>query len=279
MANATPLAPCLGHDRARLRRFRHRDRSRPGRCSHGRHARHALARGAPVAAGRADHRALRPQRPHHRPGARRHRPRRRGQRADTRRRSRQATVAIEDKRFYSHHGIDFISRGARRPRRPARRPRRAGRQHDHRAVHQERLPGQRGRAGAQDPRGRARLAARGRLEQGPDPHRLPEHRLLRLGRLRRRGRRADLLPQARLAARPARVRPAGGAAAHAQRLLAGHRPGRRPGAPQPRAAADAAAGATSRARAGRGGRGHQARRVRPAAEPHRGARRPTSCST
>ena len=50
-------------------------------------------------------------------------------------------MAIEDKRFYEHHGVDFAGRRARACRRPARRARRAGRQHDHGAVRQERLPG------------------------------------------------------------------------------------------------------------------------------------------
>ena len=43
------------------------------------------------------------------------------------------------------------------------------------------------------PRGGARLPARAALEQGQDPHRVPQHRLLRRGCLRDRGRRPHLL--------------------------------------------------------------------------------------
>ena len=82
---------------------------------------------------------------------------------------------------------------------PERRP---GRLDDHRAVRQERAR----RAGQPDglrevQGGGARLPARAPLEQGQDPHRVPEHDLLRRGRLRDRGGRADLLRR-----RPSRLR-------------------------------------------------------------------------
>ena len=89
-------------------------------------------------------------------------------------------------------------RRARHAREPARRQRRAGRLHHHRAVRQERLHRRRAHLHAQDPRGGARLAARGQVEQGPDPHRVPQHRVLRRRRLRRRGGGAHVLPQARV---------------------------------------------------------------------------------
>ncbi len=78
----------------------------------------------------------------------------------------------------------------------------AGRLDDHRAVRQERA---RSRRQPHDPgevpRGGARLPARAPLEQGQDPHRVPEHDLLRRGRLRDRGRGAHLLRR-----RPPRLR-------------------------------------------------------------------------
>ena len=54
---------------------------------------------------------------------------------------KEATVAVEDKRFYSDfHGVDLrASCGRRWP--TSGGPCGAGRQHDHRAVRQERLPG------------------------------------------------------------------------------------------------------------------------------------------
>ena len=77
---------------------------------------------------------------------------------------------------------------------PERRP---GRLDDHRAVRQERArrPGQ-PHGLPEVPRGGARLPARAPLEQGQDPHRVPQHDLLRRGRLRDRGRGPHLLRQA-----------------------------------------------------------------------------------
>ena len=128
-------------------------------------------------------------------------------------------------------------RRARHRREPPRRRRRAGRLHHHRAVRQERLRRQRAHLHAQAPRGRARLAARGPVVQGPHPHRVPQHRVLRRRRLRRRGGGAHLLPQARLGAQPAGLRAARGAAQVPHRVRADHRPEARQGAAQHRAAA------------------------------------------
>ena len=89
-----------------------------------------------------------------------------------------------------------------------RGPRCAGRQHDHRAVRQERLPRRLDDTPhPQGARGCPRLGARATLVEEPHPHRLSEHRLLRRRRLRRAGRRADLLPQGRRAAHACRRRP------------------------------------------------------------------------
>ena len=94
-----------------------------------------------------------------------------------------------------------------------RRPHRAGRLDHHPAVHQERLPA--GRPAhvrhllAQAARGGARLAAREALVQGQDPHQLPEHDLLRRGRVRHRDGGAHLLRHHGAAAHPASSGPAG----------------------------------------------------------------------
>ena len=56
---------------------------------------------------------------------------------------------------------------------------RRGRLDDHAAVREERVHPQRADARAEGSRGRARVAARAALEQGPDPHRVPQHDLLR----------------------------------------------------------------------------------------------------
>ena len=78
----------------------------------------------------------------------------------------------------------------------------AGRLDDHRAVRQERARSRRQPHGPGEvPRGGARLQARAALDQGQDPHRVPEHDLLRRGRLRDRGRRPHLLRR-----RPPRLR-------------------------------------------------------------------------
>ena len=107
-----------------------------------------------------------------------------------------AAVAIEDRRFYDHGGVDPIgtARGAgeRRERRRA-----AGRLDDHAAVRQE-LRAVRGRDDGraaprggraehrpQGHRGGAGGAARQRAAQGRDPRPLPRRRVLRPRRVRR----------------------------------------------------------------------------------------------
>ena len=71
------------------------------------------------------------------------------------------------------------------------RQRRAGRLDDHAAVRQERLVHNERTIAASCKRGRARVAARARVVQGPDPDRVPEHDLLRERRLRRSSRRRE----------------------------------------------------------------------------------------
>ena len=111
-------------------------------------------------------------------------------------------VSIEDSRFYEHNGVDFQGIGRALVKDVLSQSAAAGRLDDHRAVRQERARSRRQPHGLREvPRGGARLPARAPLEQGQDPHRVPEHDLLRRGRLRDRGRRPHLLRH-----RPPRLR-------------------------------------------------------------------------
>ena len=137
----------------------------------------------------------------------------------------------------------------------------AGQEPLHRGPH-ARGPG---RLPAQDPRGQAGRGARERALEGVDPREVPQHDAVRDGRRadrdRRRGGRADLLRQARQAARPARGGAAGRPAAGAVGLLADPaRPGRQ--APPQRGA-----GQDGRARHGHraAGAGRDEARARPQA--------------
>ena len=128
-----------------------------------------------------------------------------------------ATVAIEDKRFWQHGGIDPIgitrafwadvSAGQGRP----------GRLDDHAAARPQPLHLARADVHAQAARGVPRGQARRQVVEAEDPHDLPEPDLLRQPGLRRRGGRADVLLEAgegadARAGRAAR-RPAAGAVA------------------------------------------------------------------
>ena len=121
---------------------------------------------------------------------------------------KQAIVAIEDKRFYEHRGVDIhgILRAVLQD-----------------VRHQQVVEGGSTitqqfvkNTYTQEPAldrpqaegGGARVAARAALVEGPDPDRLPEHDLLRERRLRRAAGGADLLPPRRRQARLGR----GGAA-------------------------------------------------------------------
>ncbi len=99
---------------------------------------------------------------------------------------KQAIVAVEDRRFFDHRGVD--ARAIARAfwadvREPERRP---GGIDDHAAVRQERLREEPALDRPQAPRGGARVAARAAVVEGQDPDRVPEHDLLRERRVRDR---------------------------------------------------------------------------------------------
>ena len=109
-----------------------------------------------------------------------------------------ATVAIEDKRFYHHHGVDFTGIA-----RAFVDDIKAGHVVQGASTITEQYV--KNAYIGSDPtltrklqRGRAGLGARRPLVQRQDPHRVPEHGLLRRRRLRRRSGLDDLLPQAGL---------------------------------------------------------------------------------
>ena len=108
-----------------------------------------------------------------------------------------AVLAIEDRKFYEHNGVDF---GGNVPRAPATStPARSSRARsdDHRAARQEHAhQGSQARSEDEGPRGRPRDAARERADQEPDPRGLPEPRAVREQRVRHRGRGRALLQQA-----------------------------------------------------------------------------------
>ena len=156
----------------------------------------------------------------------------------------------------------------RRARHPARRRgrhheprRRAGRLDDHAAVRQERDQPGRAHDLAEAPRGGARVAARAHEVEGLDPHRVPEHDLLRERRLRRRAGLPHLLrPQRGHDVDAGRGRAARGHPGEPSLYDPVAHPKRGARAPQPRAAADARSSTTSTAAQYR--RGDQRRRCR-----------------
>ena len=195
---------------------------------------------------------------------------------------KQALVDIEDSRFYEHNGLDVqgtlralvrnvaagrCARAARRSpsswssRRCCRRRDRRGAGGRHRGERRPQAAG--GAAGA---------GPGGDVLEGRDPHPVPEHRVLRPGRLRHPGRRPAVLQRERR-------RPHAAAGGHARRPGAepgqrrpDHQPGERRRPPQPGAPADARPRAHHRPAARRDLRAAGRRRAR-------AARRPTAAST
>ena len=130
-----------------------------------------------------------------------------------------AVIAIEDRRFYSHEGVDYtgIARALWQDilrRRAAQGGSTITQQFVKNALSAQARP-----LGVPEAaRGRARLPPRAQVVEGEDPHPVPEHRVLRQRRLRRRGRGAHLLRRRRRARgagerqRRRRRHPAAGAA-------------------------------------------------------------------
>ena len=122
-----------------------------------------------------------------------------------------AFVAIEDRRFYSHFGIDPVGISPRDRQGRHRRRRRAGRLDADPAARQEPVPDAGAHALAQDPRGDPRALAGAQIFEGPDPRTLSQPRLFRLRRLWRRGGRAEIFRQERADGEPFGGRGARGA--------------------------------------------------------------------
>ena len=97
---------------------------------------------------------------------------------------RNAFIATEDQHFYQHHGVDFggILRAAHRRLAARGIPRRLD---DHAAARARAVSLERSLDLAQGARGAARDRDRALLHEGRDPRALPQHDLLRLGRVRR----------------------------------------------------------------------------------------------
>ena len=128
-----------------------------------------------------------------------------------------AVIAIEDRRFHSHFGVDPIGLAARGLCQLQLGPRGAGRLHPHPAARQEPVPQPGPHDRAQAAGSGARRLARIALHQGGDPPALSEPRLFRRRRHRHREGGADLLPEARLRTQPRGSRNAGGRAQGAER--------------------------------------------------------------
>ena len=106
-----------------------------------------------------------------------------------------AFVAIEDRRFYDHFGIDPIGIARAVFRNLTIAAACPGRLDADPAARQEPLPDPGAHRLAQDPGGDPGALARAQLLQGPDPRALSQPRLFRRRRLRRRGGGAALLRQ------------------------------------------------------------------------------------
>ena len=120
---------------------------------------------------------------------------------------KQAIVAVEDRRFFEHRGVDV--RGIVRA--VWQDFREQGVVEGGSTITQQFVKNayvHSSARGAEAEGGGARLAARAALAQGPDPHRVPQHDLLRQRRLRHRAGVARLLPATR---RPADARGVGAA--------------------------------------------------------------------
>ena len=122
---------------------------------------------------------------------------------------RQAIVAVEDRRFYEHNGVDVARHRARAlAGHPVQGVVEGGSTITQQFVKNAYVRNERtlAREGAG---GSPRLAARAALVEGSDPPRLPQHDLLRQRRLRHPAGSAHVLQEAREEADAARGRPPG----------------------------------------------------------------------
>ena len=108
-----------------------------------------------------------------------------------------AFIAIEDRRFYSHYGVDPLGIAARGGRQPAASRRFAGRLDADPAARQEPVPDPGAHAAAETAGGRTGAVAGAQAFQDRDSRALPQPGLFRLRRLWRRGGRAALFRQIR----------------------------------------------------------------------------------
>ena len=99
----------------------------------------------------------------------------------------QAVMAIEDRRFYSHFGIDPDRAGAGDGDECDAWPLHPGRLDADAAAGEEPVPETRPDAGAQGAGSAAGALAGAEAHEGPDPRNVPQPGLFRLGRLWRRG--------------------------------------------------------------------------------------------
>ncbi len=153
---------------------------------------------------------------------------------------KEATIAIEDRRFYQHGALDYqgIVRAAIKDAFNGGTP--AGRLDADHAAGRQRLPApapaRPARPQVQDHPGQAGRAAGGKAPQELDPDQLSQRRPLRHGRrsdlVRRRGRLQDVLQQAGPEAEPGPGGAAGRPAAGALPVQPVHRRRRRPPAPR-----------------------------------------------
>ena len=109
---------------------------------------------------------------------------------------RRATIAVEDRRFYRHSGVDYEGIAARSLARPHRGGDRRGRFDADAAARPEPLHLPRAHGHAQAAGGVPRRPAQPRLVEAANPPRVAEHRLLRQPCVRGRGRLADVLLEA-----------------------------------------------------------------------------------
>ena len=184
---------------------------------------------------------------------------------------RSAMIAVEDRRFRSHPGVDPIGVGALVQGALRHRAVEAGRIDDHPAAGAQHLPDQQPHLRAQGQGSRAGARARGQILQGPDPRALPQPRLFRRRRLWHRRRQPDLLRPWRRAAEPERGGDHRRAGQGAVQLFADRR---RRGRARPRRGGDQLDGRERLPQRGGGGRAPIPRRSRSSRRPSR-----TACAT